>query len=174
MSEQNERADYQIGTSDGAIAMSKRLEVLTKIFNESKVRFKKRAFYIRITIVVISALTTIFLGIKSYSFFGVDEKMLSALAFVFSALVPIFSAIEGFFEYKWCWLLCDRVLDDIYMISDDLEYARMIGKPITTEELETFHIRIQAALGEGITEARRKFPLSTIQSETTKGAGLAA
>ena len=104
------------------------------------------AFSIRMVIVVFGSLTTILLGIKEYRI--TDEKVLSAIALCLSAVIPIFSAWEAFFDHRWLWLRYTSTLDNLYTISDELEYVLASGKPAPKEQLDSFHQRMQAALQE--------------------------
>jgi len=126
-----------------------RAKVVSNIgsFRNKRDSNRKLAFRIKITIVSIGALTTIVLGLKSYVDFPKSNEILSSLALVLSALIPIFAAWESFFDHRWLWVRYTGTLNSLYAVNDELEYGRAAGT-INKEQLDALFKRLQRALAE--------------------------
>ncbi len=112
---------------------------------------RKLAFGLKLSVVILGSIATIFLGIKSY-FPNKDSEWLTALALVITASVPILVTWETFFNYRWLWVRYTSTLNNLYSISDDLEYAMSRQVKLSKKEVDELYERLQAALQETNTD----------------------
>jgi Protein of unknown function (DUF4231) len=108
---------------------------------------RSRAFRLRLAIVTIGVLTTIILGLKPYVGFQNSDAFLSAVALVLSALIPIFTTWEGFFEHRWLWIRYTLTLNSLYAIRDELEFSHAAGA-INKMQLDSLFAQLQRTLEE--------------------------
>ena len=108
---------------------------------------KRKAFVLRMSVVLLGALTTLLLGLKSNPLFESYENEISAAALLCSATVPILSAWDAFFDYRWLWVRYTSAQQTLYGVLDDLEFEMGAG-PISDARLEELYKRFRAALEE--------------------------
>jgi hypothetical protein len=106
---------------------------------------KRKGFLIRMTVVVLGALTTVLLGLKANTLFSSYDSAMSAAALVLSATIPIFSAWDAFYDHRWLWIRYAAAQQGLYGILDDLEYA---GPNISSDKLDELYARFRAVLQE--------------------------
>ncbi|MFG1382686.1 DUF4231 domain-containing protein [Xanthobacter versatilis] len=117
-------------------------------FRIRRLTSKKKAFRLRMAVVILGAVTTLLLGIKNtplLSSQGAD--WVSAAALAFSAAVPIFSAWDAFFDHRWLWTRYTTAQTSLYAILDDLEFA-IAGNEITNEKIDELYAQFRAVLQE--------------------------
>jgi hypothetical protein len=108
---------------------------------------RARAFRLRLTVVGVGTLTTISLGLKPYVGFQHSDAILSSIALVLSASVPIFAAWEAFFDHRWLWIRYTGTLNALYAIRDELNFAHASGE-IKPTQLAALFLRLQNTLEE--------------------------
>jgi membrane protein YdbS with pleckstrin-like domain len=91
-------------------------------FYKRRIRNKRVAFFIKMSVVLLGAVATVLLGIKQYAGQPCDST-LSIAAMIVTALIPVLSAWEAFFEHRWLWIRFAKTLGLLYGISDAPEYA---------------------------------------------------
>jgi hypothetical protein len=106
---------------------------------------RRKAFLIRMAVVVLGALTTILLGLKANTLFSSYDSAMSAAALFLSATIPIFSAWDAFYDHRWLWIRYTSAQQGLYGILDDLEYA---GPNISGDKLDELYMRFRAVLQE--------------------------
>jgi hypothetical protein len=116
-------------------------------FRVRRAASKKKAFLIRMAVVTLGALTTLLLGLKSNPVFHDCEDYMSAVALLFSAVIPVFAAWDAFYDHRWLWVRYTVAQQTLYGISDDMEFALTEGD-LTKEKLEALYGRFRAALQE--------------------------
>jgi hypothetical protein len=143
--------------------LGNRLETYIKLYQERRQRYRRWAFFLRMSVVFLGALTTILLGIKEYDGLWTQdpknrfpEQLFSAIALGFSALIPVILAIETFFDFRWRWLRYTATLHEFNSVRFELEYQIAKGKQISIEVLDELHKRVQVAFAETNEEWLRK------------------
>jgi len=126
-----------------------RLQKNIQSFYAKRSQNRKLAFGLKLSVVILGSIATIFLGVKSYL---KDSEWLSALALVVTASVPILVTWETFFNYRWLWVRYTSTLNNLYSISDDLEYAMSRQVKLSKKEVDELYERLQAALQETNTD----------------------
>ena len=128
-----------------------------KTFRAKRDFNRTRAFGLRLTIVAIGALTTISLGLKPYASFANSDPILSSVALLLSASIPIFAAWESFFDHRWLWIRYTGTLNSLYAIRDELDFAHAAGE-IKKTQLDSLFLWLQNTLEEVDTDwsKRRK------------------
>jgi len=111
------------------------------------------------TIVVLGAVTTMVLGLKPYAHFAHGDELLTAVALVLSAAIPIFAAWEAFFDHRWLWVRYTAMLSSLYAIQEELKYAHAAGE-MDEAKLDSLFERLQ-----GVLEAENREWLSKRQKE---------
>ena len=90
---------------------------------------QRKASWVKTATIILSGLATIFLGLQLSGL----EKIFKEIAFVFSALVTLMTAIEPFFNWRALWVEHESALGDFHKLLDDLRYYLAGRSP---EELE--------------------------------------
>jgi Protein of unknown function (DUF4231) len=114
-------------------------------FRHKRDSSRQLAFRFKITTISVGALTTMVLGLKPYVDFTNSDAILSSIALVLSAVIPIFTAWEAFFDYRWLWIRYTGALNSLYAIRDELEYAHAAGA-LAKEQLDPLFSRLQRTL----------------------------
>jgi hypothetical protein len=118
-----------------------------KTFRAKRDFNRTRAFGLRLAIVAIGALTTICLGLKPYASFSNSDAILSSVALLLSASVPLLAAWEAFFDHRWLWIRYTGTLNSLYAIRDELDFTHAAGE-IKEAQLDSLFSRFQNTLGE--------------------------
>ena len=102
------------------------------------------AIRIRITLVVMSAIVTILLGMKIIGY----EEYLANIAFVVSAIITALSAIEDYFENKGYWIRYNLTYTQLKSLEDDLEYLLLnkIEGDAMKSKIDEIHIKLKEIL----------------------------
>ncbi|NES80985.1 MAG: DUF4231 domain-containing protein [Moorea sp. SIO2B7] len=127
----------------------------TLIFLENKVNqqisdFKaRRKFYrketYRFTLIIagLSAITTILIGVsQSY-----DDKIISVIALVTSAMTSFVTAWENLYGFRQRWIQNNETLMKLYELRDDIEYKKVrSGNQLALEEIDKFNDRYKTII----------------------------
>jgi hypothetical protein len=110
-------------------------------------RNRRRALFIRMAAVILGALTTLLLGLKSSPLFVQYEAQLSAIALGLSATVPILTAWDTFFDSRWLWIRFTAAHTALHSILDDLNYAARNGS-VPEGTLDKFYDRLRGVVDQ--------------------------
>lgn len=117
-------------------------------FKGKRLHSRALAFRLKMAVVCLGVGSTIVLGIKPYIEKSWPAEWLGALALILTALVPIVAAWESFFDYRWMWARYTAVLNTLYGISDDLEFAMSQNTLPDVTTVRTLYDKLQSALQE--------------------------
>jgi hypothetical protein len=108
---------------------------------------KRKAFLLRMAVVIFGALTTLLLGLKTNPKVAefVDGDTLTGFALLCSSTVPIFSAWDAFFDHRWLWVRYAGAQQALYGILDDLEFG---GEKLSDEDFAKLYQRFRQVLDE--------------------------
>lgn len=109
--------------------------------NQSRTYYRKIAFWAYLSITILSALTTIILGLNLKSF----EEQLRIIALLLSGLITIISAYNSYFDNKQMWIANNIALNDFYKLNFDIEFAQS-NSNITELLIEEYKIEYQNIL----------------------------
>ncbi len=114
---------------------------------QGKARFnKRRATFIKLASLVISALVTVLIGWNSAGL----EIWLNNIALAGAATVTLLSALEPFFNYRALWVEHEEAAWRFYAVQDDIEFY-LSGKEIADVDdvqLDEYHARIRRTWDE--------------------------
>ncbi|MFJ3310734.1 DUF4231 domain-containing protein [Streptomyces sp. NPDC086549] len=124
-----------------------------------KWRFRRSASVIKMVTLVLSAASTIILGLQSLNTWA-------GLAFALMALVTLLGAVEPFFNWRSRWVLMEETQYRFQRLADDLEYlaASTPADELTHAQLGDIFTRYQtiwADLSRTWLEHRREPASST-------------
>jgi hypothetical protein len=86
-----------------------------KYARERKRRFTRRSSALRVLTLILSAASTIILGLQDLDFW-------SSVGFTLTALVTVTAAVEPFFAWRFRWVLMEEAEYEFYRIADELRY----------------------------------------------------
>lgn len=90
-----------------------------RIYRARRQRDKRKAFFLQMATVVLSATITVLLGLRVVG--GVQQGLANA-ALVLGALITVLAAAEAFFGHRGLWLLRTETVRDLEGLSRHLEY----------------------------------------------------
>jgi len=105
-----------------------------------KHRFRWKSVAVRLTVLVLSAASTIILGLQN-----LDPW--TGTAFSLVAVVTVVSALEPFFAWRSLWVLMEEASYKFHRLRDDLEYY-VASRPV--EEIEGERVREMFVRYQGI------------------------
>jgi hypothetical protein len=111
------------------------------------------AFRLKMTVVILGAATTFILGLKPYFDTSVksaelhSDAILSIIALLLSAIIPIFTAWDAFYDHRWLWVRYTGTLNTLNGILDELGYATKAGE-VPKETLDELFEKTEKTLSE--------------------------
>jgi hypothetical protein len=93
-----------------------------------KTRFRKRSSWVKIGALILSALSTIILGIQ-------EIPARASIALPFVALVTTLGALEGFFNWRSRWVLMEEAQYRLHRLRDDVDFY-LLSTPSTALTME--------------------------------------
>jgi hypothetical protein len=93
-----------------------------------KIRFRKRASYVKVAALLLTAASTVVLGIQA-----IPARADIALPMV--ALVTVFGALEAFFNWRSRWVLMEEAQYRLNRIRDEVDYY-LVTTPLAELEKE--------------------------------------
>lgn len=108
-----------------------RIETANRYARSRKTRFKWRSSAVKVSTLVLSAASTIILGLQN-----LDPW--TGTAFALIAVITVISALEPFFAWRALWVLMEESQYRLYRLRDELTYYLAATKP---EELDQAKIR---------------------------------
>ena len=109
---------------------------------------KTKAFWIVMITAILSAVTTIFIGLSQY--FPANSgwpKILSGIALVTSGSITVLSAFDGLFNHKKLWISYVSSLVQFYELQTDIKHYKSSGEE-SQEIVDKFYLRYKEILGE--------------------------
>ncbi|WP_290049722.1 DUF4231 domain-containing protein [Amycolatopsis solani] len=103
-----------------------------------KRRFRRRASIVRVTVLLLTASSTVVLGIQQ-----IPARASIALPMV--ALVTVLGGLETFFNWRSRWVLMEETRYNLNRIRDEMDYY-LVGTPtaeLSRERLQEFFTRHQ-------------------------------
>ena len=79
---------------------------------------KSKAFYMQISVTILSSISTIILGLKIDKL----EEFTRISALVISTFITIISGVDAFFNHKRLWVTYADTLNAMYSLRFDLDY----------------------------------------------------
>jgi hypothetical protein len=123
------------------LASSLLLQVQTALnyTKDRKRRFGRNATAIRLVTLLLSASSTVILGLQDLDFWA-------SIAFSMVALTTLTGAIEPFFNWRSRWIVMEEMQASLHRLESDLRYFLAKSKPdkIGVSDLDQFHDRLQA------------------------------
>lgn len=103
---------------------------------------RRNASIVKIVTIMLSAIATVLLGFDIPSL----NPLFKNIAFVFSALVTTFSALEPFFNYRALWVEHELALWKFYRLRDKIDYYLAGIKPeeANMDKLNSFYNEFQS------------------------------
>lgn len=117
------------------------------LFEERRSRHKKKAYRLKISTIIGTALVTVLLGLKS-----IQHDLLSDITLLLSAVITIFNSIEGFYNHQGLWVKDVKTLGRLLELKRDLEFMSAGGaeEKISDETLLRYKNRLQRICNEDI------------------------
>jgi len=144
------------GYADQLEFLKSNLQRHSESFRGGASYYRQQAFRFKMAALCLGAATTLLLGLKSSVIFSPYEPLLSAAALVLSALVPVLTAWDAFFDWRWLWVQDTSAYTALYALRDDLDFRISQKEPLTSDELKTFYRQLRAILDETNTAWRDK------------------
>lgn len=103
---------------------------------------RRKASAIKIIITLLSGSATVLLGLQIPNL----EPFFRDIAFVFTALVTVFTALEPFFNYRALWVEHEIALWKFYRLHDKIEYylAGTLPEQMNTDKINGFYNEYQS------------------------------
>ncbi|MDX0985774.1 SLATT domain-containing protein [Sinorhizobium medicae] len=109
---------------------------------------RRRAFSNKIAIAACGALTTFLIGLQANELAKAYALHMSAAALFFSALVPIFTAWDAFYDHRWQWVQKTMVHRTLAGILYDLEYETSGHTNVPDSTIEALYRRLRSTFDE--------------------------
>lgn len=108
---------------------------------DNRQKNRKMASFIKIIIVLLSAIATILLGLEN----PVLNPLYKDIAFVFTALVTTLNALEPFFNYRALWVEHEIALWKFYRLRDKIDFylAGIEPEQANPDKLNSFYNEYQ-------------------------------
>lgn len=126
----NEVNEIQATTKE-IYALIQCLEGAAKEYGEKGSKNKKGAIVVQVLLIVLSALTTIFIGWKATG--DVPNIFLINLALICSAVVAGLNVINAFFDYRELWAQYKVSRNQLQILLSELNYIRASGDEKVTK-----------------------------------------
>lgn len=107
----------------------------TKSFDERRKFYRKGAESLTIASAVISALTTILIGVGQIY----EIKAVSIAALVTSALLGVITAIDSLYTYRKRWIQNNDTLMQLYELNSQINYQKTLKGNLVQEDIDKFH-----------------------------------
>ncbi|MDO9062408.1 MAG: SLATT domain-containing protein [Bradyrhizobium sp.] len=140
--------------------LRRRLAENISTFKSRRLHNRSMAFRLKMVVVALGVAATILLGLKQYAAAYTGESF-GAIALVLTAAVPIFATWDAFFDYRWLWVRYTAVLDTLYAVSDDLEFAIVQQNEPTIADVKVLFERMQG----GLLEANKQWEQKRVQAQ---------
>ena len=132
--------------------MKERIEYLkTKIesevaaFRRRRLEYKRKSIFIKVTISVLAALTTVLLGLQGLP----PNNVIQNVTLGMSATITLLTSLDAFFNHRTLYLRYTATTAQLYDLRSDLEYLLTKGEGgITEEELDNIYGRLRGLLEE--------------------------
>lgn len=118
------------------------LENAIKSLHNRRMENKRKAFRIQIATTILSAVSTIVLGLKVEG----KEEHTRIFALIVSSTITVITAIDAFYNHKRLWLTYADSLNAMYALRYDFDYRLFGTAEITVDELNRFKDRYQEIL----------------------------
>jgi hypothetical protein len=117
------------------------------VFEKRRSRHKKKAYQLKISSIIGTALVTVLLGLKS-----IHSDFLSDITLLLSAIITIFNGIEGFYNHQGLWVKDVKTLGRLWELKRDLEFlsAGEAEENIPDETLIRYKNKLQRICYEDI------------------------
>ncbi|TAA73935.1 MAG: Protein of unknown function (DUF4231) [Candidatus Electronema aureum] len=99
--------------------LKQEVDLKIKSFEEKRTFNRKMSSYLNMTLIIISALITIFLGIEQDTY----KIFFKNLALVLSASLTVLSTLDSFFNYKKLWVKYTDTTNDLKALKTDILYS---------------------------------------------------
>ncbi|MBB6446337.1 hypothetical protein HNR53_002994 [Bacillus benzoevorans] len=123
------------------------LDGVIAVFEKRRRRHKKKAYRLKISSIIGTALVTVLLGLKS-----IHNDLLSDLTLCISAIITIFNSIEGFYNHQGLWVKDVKTLARLWELKRDVEFlsAGEAEEEIPDDILMRYKNRLQRICYEDI------------------------
>ena len=129
------------------IFLSKNIDDRIKSFEKRRESCRSKSFLLTVSLAVISAAVTVFIGIQ-----GVEDStrvVLLNIALILSALVTVGSVVESFFSPKELWIKYTEAVNLLKELKSDLEYLELGHKDsISVDKLDAIYTKYKKILKE--------------------------
>lgn len=118
-----------------------------EFFDKRRNKNKKKAFILKISSVIASAVITVLLGLKS-----LNNNILSDITLVLAAGVTVFNGIDSFYNHRGLWEKDVRTLSSLRELQRNIEYYIVCEKDneLSLKVLDEFQDNLQIILREDI------------------------
>jgi hypothetical protein len=130
-----------------ADCLAKMLDEQISSFRTRRLRNKRMAFTLQMAGTLLSALTTVLLGVQ-FKEHPIDHFYMRNFALGFSAAVTVFSAWESFFDHKGLWVRFAKTHSQLLAIKAELDYLLSGGGPVDDKNLDLLFTQYQTVLAE--------------------------
>lgn len=113
---------------------------ITKV-NQSRLYYRKIAFWTYLSISILAALSTIILGLNIKFL----EEHLRIIALILSGFITILSAYNTFFDNKQMWIAYNNALNEFYKLTFDIEFAES-NSSINEDSVKQYKVEYQNIL----------------------------
>ncbi|KQL33555.1 hypothetical protein AN960_21015 [Bacillus sp. FJAT-25509] len=125
----------------------KEVNVNMEFFEQRREQNKKKAFRLKFSSILASALITVLLGLKTF-----HNDVLTDFTLVLAALITVFNGVEGFYNHKGLWTKDVRTLGELRGLKRDLEFLSVggINEGLSNELLTNYLERLQNISNEDV------------------------
>jgi hypothetical protein len=115
------------------------LDEQLKRYARRRKRDKRKAFYLRMSTVTLSATISVLLGLRA-----INEPVFANVALGLGALIAVLAAADAFFSHRELWILRTQTVRDLQTLSRDLRYyvSSLNGADPDPKDVDRFYNRL--------------------------------
>ena len=116
-------------------------------FDRKREDNKKKSFFLHMMVTVLSALTTIVLGLK-IEVIPYQEHYAQNIALVLAGVITVMGAYNSFFNHKKLWVNFTQIRNNLYELKLDIDYYEQGNDSLEMNKIDDFKNRFQQIMDE--------------------------
>ncbi|HTR29544.1 MAG TPA: DUF4231 domain-containing protein [Puia sp.] len=131
-------------TTDQLAYLKERITGSITNVNSNRVYYRKMAYRFYISTVILSALTTIILGLNIEEL----KEAVRIIALIITTTVTVLNAYIGYFNYKELWIAYNKALNQFAQLQFEIEFMEKGGTALTLDQILVLRGRCQQIYDE--------------------------
>lgn len=114
--------------------------------NSSRIYYRKRSFRFYMLTSVLTAITTIILGLNLKNVFYNDATRITAL--IITTIVTLLNVYNAFFNHKELWVAYNNATNKFHQLQFEIEFEEKSGNEMNETKIELFRKSYQNIIDE--------------------------